>query len=123
MVVIMSTGKRQKGESPVWHTAHVLLFHSSRCMHTCIHCETKIRRIFFYMLVEKENFLILVTRYLDYRENDLLNIFLAPGTYCPEKVNLDRAPQYSFGRRTSIDRVDHTPGKQDIFEISMLHRY
>lgn len=42
------------------------------------------------------------------------NLFFhpAPGTYCPEKVKLDHTPQYSFGRRTSVDKTDDVPGKK-----------
>lgn len=38
------------------------------------------------------------------------NQFLAPGTYTPEKVNLDKAPQYSFGIRTPLDKPNTNPG-------------
>ena len=37
--------------------------------------------------------------------------FSAPGSYSPEKYVLDKSPQYSFGRRTSIDRLSDTPGE------------
>ncbi|XP_043269482.1 sperm-tail PG-rich repeat-containing protein 2-like isoform X3 [Venturia canescens] len=33
----------------------------------------------------------------------------APGSYSPEKLELDGAPRYTFGRKTVRDRIDHTP--------------
>ena len=39
----------------------------------------------------------------------VMNI-IAPGAYCPEKVRLDKAPQYSFGLRTIVEKPNDTPG-------------
>lgn len=35
---------------------------------------------------------------------------LAPGTYHPEKMRMDKAPQFTFGLRTSLDKPSDTPG-------------
>lgn len=37
-------------------------------------------------------------------------IFTAPGTYSPEKVNLDKGPQFSLSGKTSNDKPDNNPG-------------
>lgn len=37
--------------------------------------------------------------------------FVAPGTYSPEKVNLDKSPRYSFGLKTSYEKTSDIPGK------------
>lgn len=39
----------------------------------------------------------------------LLN-YVAPNTYCPEKVNQHKTAQYSFGQRTSMERRSDSPG-------------
>lgn len=37
-------------------------------------------------------------------------LFSAPGTYCPENVKLDRTPQFTFGLRTPLKKINDTPG-------------
>lgn len=37
-------------------------------------------------------------------------LFLAPGTYSPEKVNLDKGPQYSLSGKGSVEKPLDTPG-------------
>jgi len=37
-------------------------------------------------------------------------LFLAPGTYSPEKVNLDKGPQYSLSGKGSAEKPLDTPG-------------
>lgn len=37
--------------------------------------------------------------------------FAAPGAYCPEKVKLSSAPEFSFGIKHHEQRPDYTPGK------------
>lgn len=44
-------------------------------------------------------------------KNDSILIYPAPGAYCPEKVKLNNAPQYSFGLRTPLEKLNDTPGK------------
>ena len=39
-----------------------------------------------------------------------INLFLAPGTYSPEKVNLDKGPQYSLSGKGSAEKPLDTPG-------------
>lgn len=46
----------------------------------------------------------------------------APGTYSPEKVNLDRGPQYSLAGRGSTPKPDDIPGMQ-IFKIYFLSKH
>lgn len=52
--------------------------------------------------------------------------FVAPGAYCPEKVKLDKAPQYSFGLRTPIEKPNDTPGisshKLPLYLYSLYYR-
>lgn len=47
---------------------------------------------------------------------------IAPGTYCPEKFKLDHAPQFSFGIRTSLDKISDTPGNciRIFFAITLI---
>lgn len=42
--------------------------------------------------------------------NYLYIMISAPGTYCPEKVRLDNAPQFSFGLRPPLEKPSDTPG-------------
>lgn len=50
-----------------------------------------------------------------YTEQNIL--FSAPGTYSPEKVNLDKAPRYSFGHRVQNEKPSDTPGKYFTFLV------
>ena len=36
---------------------------------------------------------------------------IAPGDYITETVNLDKAPQYSFGIKHTLDKPNDSPGK------------
>lgn len=38
----------------------------------------------------------------------------APGTYCPEKVDFGKGPQYSLTGKGYIDKLDNLPGKDKI---------
>lgn len=40
--------------------------------------------------------------------------FQGPGKYAPEKTNLDKTPQYSFGLRPDISKPSNVPGKKII---------
>lgn len=46
--------------------------------------------------------------------------FTAPGTYCPEKVQLDKAPQFSFGVRPPLEKLDDIPGGKNFFNNKYL---
>jgi len=35
---------------------------------------------------------------------------VAPGTYSPEKVNLEKGPQYSLTGKSRIEKCNDTPG-------------
>ena len=48
-------------------------------------------------------------------------ICLAPGTYSPEKVNLDKSPEYSFGIRVENHKTESIPGKNPT-EIPYLNK-
>lgn len=43
----------------------------------------------------------------------------APGTYCPEKVNLDKGPQYSISGKHYVDKKDDVPGKETIMRFCL----
>jgi hypothetical protein len=36
---------------------------------------------------------------------------LAPGTYSPEKINLNKGPQYSLSGKGSVEKPINTPGR------------
>lgn len=36
---------------------------------------------------------------------------IAPGTYNPEKINLDNSPKYSFGLKTDLKKPNEVPGE------------
>lgn len=38
------------------------------------------------------------------------NFFLAPGTYCPEKVYSPRGPQYSLSGKGPSQKISDIPG-------------
>lgn len=42
---------------------------------------------------------------------------LAPGAYCPEKVNLDRGPQYSLTGKGPSEKINDGPGLYFFFKI------
>lgn len=46
-----------------------------------------------------------------YHQHVLIYIFIAPGTYSPEKVNLDKGPQYSITGKGRVEKPDNTPGR------------
>jgi len=37
-------------------------------------------------------------------------LYAAPGTYSPEKVNLDKGPQYSLTGKGSVSKTNDVPG-------------
>lgn len=39
----------------------------------------------------------------------------APGTYSPEKVNMSKSPEYSFGVKTKIEEKNGLPGARVFF--------
>lgn len=48
-----------------------------------------------------------------------INIFfchfaVAPGTYSPEKVNLEKGPQYSLTGKARVEKCNGTPGTTEI---------
>lgn len=55
------------------------------------------------MQVEYRTFAVELVKFIDE--------CLAPGTYCPEKIKLDNAPQFTFGLKTSLNKPSDTPGK------------
>ena len=42
--------------------------------------------------------------------------FAAPGTYRPEKFNLDKGPQFSISGKHHVDKPDSTPGKSSLLK-------
>lgn len=38
--------------------------------------------------------------------------FIAPGSYMPEKVNLDHSPAFTFGQKIIQKTINDTPGKK-----------
>jgi len=50
-----------------------------------------------------------VHSYLFYNASSLLSR-TAPGTYSPEKVNLEKGPQYSLTGKSRIEKYNDTPG-------------
>lgn len=52
-----------------------------------------------------------LTRAFQYR---FILLCIAPGTYSPEKCNLENSPQYTFGHRASTEKLNDTPGNPSI---------
>lgn len=65
--------------------------------------------------IEFERISIIMVQSCDTFEN------LAPGSYHPEKVNLNKSPQYSFGVKTEIHETDSIPGIQALSNSFVIH--
>lgn len=50
-------------------------------------------------------------------KSNLASVLAAPGTYSPEKVNLSKSPQYSFGVKTEIREKNAIPGAVSPFTL------
>lgn len=39
--------------------------------------------------------------------------FLAPGAYCPEKVNFNKGPEFSLSGKHILEKPTNVPGKRN----------
>lgn len=55
--------------------------------------------------------LLFILRFVFLVYQHISHFDVAPGTYSPEKINLEKGPQYSLTGKGRIEKCNGTPGK------------
>lgn len=53
----------------------------------------------------------------------MLNHIIAPGTYSPEKLKLNKGPEYSLYGKGRESKVDNIPGKKNIYILYIYNKW
>lgn len=50
-------------------------------------------------------------------------LYVAPGTYGPEKINLDKGPQYSLAGKGVPEKLNSNPGEWHLAKLFPRHTF